>query len=553
MAEAQTQTAKEMAEDDAGDIRAWMDGLAGDAPIRVLILRKRPEEFNGRRVGGSLETVEERIDEEYVSDVWGGGTFQLKVSVPTPQGGWKYFRARTIKIAGDPKMHGQEVLPTGIGSASAAAEQDNLASQAFRTMERTMTSAQERAERLEEEYRSNIHHKGNGFDLQAVAALNEPLMRQLDNAQQLVRDLQQRMVDQATRRPDTDPFRDRLLEKMVDGESQRVETLRTQFESELRQIREHHRHELDQAREAHREDTKSQEKRHDREIEMMRNSYEAQVRSNEVAYGTRTDALKSEVDRLHRELTESRSELAALRAKKDQSLPEKAEELLKVKDALSGLSPDSSSDESDKPWYERLLSVAGNSEAALALIEKITGGGGGGEQPQAVPQMLPPVGVPFQGPDGQVYVRQPDNSVVRVDVAAMQQRRRAAKRRKPQAVAAAPGAAATELGELGGDEEGDEEPLELQQPPPRPPDAKEVSLAIRFMESALSNGTDPAAFAQTARSMIPADILRYIAAVGVDEFLNGVARLEPGSPLTTQNGRNFARAVGKVLLEGVPT
>ncbi|MBT8452997.1 MAG: keratin [Deltaproteobacteria bacterium] len=533
-------TIKQMREEDAGTVRDWIDSMAGEGLVRVSIIRKRPDEFNGKPTGGSLETVEERIDEDYIRDVWGGGTFQLKVMIPKPDGGWQYFRARTIKVAGDPKMHGQEIFPPGFAQQQPAeASSDPLASQAFSAMERNMRLAQERADRVEERSRSN-----GGFDYEALNALNAPLIAQLESAQSLVRDLQQRVMDQASER--TDPFRDRILEKMVDGESARIDALRQQFESEMRQLREHQQAEIKMIREQHRDDMKQQDRRHEREIDMMRNSYEAQVKSNDVAYGTRTDGLKSEVDRLNRELNESRAEAATLRAKKDQTLPEKADELIKVKEALSGLGGDS--DDPDKPWYERLISAAGNSQVALDLVNKVTGGGEQAQQQDEQEQLLPPVGMPFQGPDGNVYVRNPDNSVTPVDMAAQQRRARAAQIRAARKQQQAQG----QMAQPGPDGQmvPDEAQAEGQEPPPRPPDKDEVAIAINFMEGAIRNNTEPAQFAATARNLIPGDILRFIAKVGVDQFLNTVANLEPGSPLTTQTGRNFARAVGKHLLEG---
>jgi hypothetical protein len=84
----------------------------------------------------------------------------------------------------------------------------------------------------------------------------------------------------------------------------------------------------------------------------------------------------------------------------------------------------------------------------------------------------------------------------------------------------------------------------------RPPDAADVRAAVAFMENAVRNNTDAVEFANSARHLVPADVLRFIQRVGIDEFLNHV--VEPGSALTTQRGRNFARMVAKVLLEGVP-
>ena len=59
-------------------------------------------------------------------------------------------------------------------------------------------------------------------------------------------------------------------------------------------------------------------------------------------------------------------------------------------------------------------------------------------------------------------------------------------------------------------------------------------------------------FANSAKSMIPQNIIKYMESVGVDNFLNEVAVLEQGSPLRNQAGRLYMKEVAKFLLEGVP-
>jgi hypothetical protein len=80
----------------------------------------------------------------------------------------------------------------------------------------------------------------------------------------------------------------------------------------------------------------------------------------------------------------------------------------------------------------------------------------------------------------------------------------------------------------------------------------EVATAVTFMEQSIVNGTDPRQFAESARSMVPKQVMAALKAQGVDAFLAQTAQLQDGSPLATQNGRNWARKVARYLVEGGP-
>jgi hypothetical protein len=71
---------------------------------------------------------------------------------------------------------------------------------------------------------------------------------------------------------------------------------------------------------------------------------------------------------------------------------------------------------------------------------------------------------------------------------------------------------------------------------------------VQFLENAMRGGQPPDQVATTARSLIPGEVLGYIQHVGVDGFLDQVARLEPGSTLSYQQGRTYCREVAKFLL-----
>lgn len=536
--ERHSKVVKDMLEDDALDLREWIDGLAGDGSVRITIRRKKPMLGpNGENIVGSLETVDERIDEDYLRDVWGGGTYEIRVFKPNGKGNWEYFKTRTLVIAGEPKMQGRLLVPGGAAPAAPVGGDDPLADRAFGVMERTAQRAQERAERLEE-----VGHRG--LDIGALQAFNAPLLQQLEAAQTMINNLQTQVLAASTRQPPTDPFRDKMLDRMMDGDTARIEALRTQYDTRIEKMQDSFDDRLRRMEEKHADELKAQEKRHERELDMAQRSVDVQTKSSDVSYQTRIDSLKEQIGRLERELTESRSRIGALEQRKDQTITDKADELIKIKEALDGLGGDGDGD--DKKWYEKLIEVVGSSEAAMALVNKI--GGATGAAPGAQQQMLPPVGVPFQGPDGLVYVRNPDNTVAVVDPRALrQQRALAVARKKRRAQAAAGSGAPAAPAESGAEDMLDE--LEDEVEDVRPPSATEMKAAIAFMENAIRSNADPAVFGATARNLIPGEVLGYMQQVGIDDFLNK-ARLDSGSPLTSQVGRNFARKVFKFLTEG---
>lgn len=553
-----TSALRAMREEDDQSLKEWFDGMGGETSLRIQIVRKKPMVArNGDNIAGILETVEDRVDEDYVRDQWGGGTFQLKAYKQNAAGNWAYVRARSITLAGPPKMSG---VPCGdVGGAAAAvvaSPSDEIADRALSAMERATQRAEQRVDRLEQESR-----KGSGTDLAALEAVLRPIREQLAAAQDENRALRERIFDQGNRPPPKDEFRDRVLEKMIDGESARVESLRSQYEARIDRLRDSHEDQVKRLEGRHADDLRRLEAQHNRAVDQAQKSADDRLAAQKLGYDARIDSLKGEISKLERELASAQTRTAQLEARKDQTIGEKAEELVKVREALDGIGGGKDED-ADRAWYEKLIDAAGNSEALLALVNKIggaagaTGAGGGGQQVQ---QQLPPPGVPFRTPDGQVWMVGPDGQprpITPQIQAQLQQRARLAAARKKKRDAAAnpvatptPGdaAAPAETGE-GGDGVVDEALDGIEGDPGRPPDAGEVKIAITFMENAAQNGTDPKQFASSMRSLVPQDIVRFIHRVGVDQFLNSV--VEPGSILTTQRGRNFVRSAFKVLIEG---
>jgi hypothetical protein len=567
---ANTDLVREMHNEDDRDLRSWIDSLAGDSEVRVTITRKRPTiGSRGENIGGVLETVEERIDEEYIRDTWGGGDFQLKIQTHRPNGQWKYFRARSLKLAGPAKMSGKIVSENDASTAtpiSSTPEHDPLAERAFLSMERHAREAQQRADRAEELARDR--RSDGGLDVAALSALQAPMIEQLRSAQETIAGLQRQVIELVARPAPRDEFRDRIMENALAGEGKRVETLREQYEMRIDKLRDNFDDERKRLEDRHQAEIKRLEDRHERELRFREKQEDATNKTADVAHNARLDAAQETIKRLERELTAMTAKNAALEAKKDQTIGEKADELIKVKEALDGLGGDG--DDGDKPWYTQLVDAVGNSEAAVNWINKITGGGGGGEQPQPQQQALPPPGVPYQvAGDANIYVRNAQGQVGIVDAAtATRMQARARKRARRQAqrpadpgVAAAQASEAVAQGEpsnadldaaLAGEPTPEPEPAPVQVKV-RKPSRKEIEQAVQFAEAALRGGDSDekiVGFAATARNLMPGDVLAYIQSVGSETFITEATKSIPGSPLATIRGRGWLRKVVKVLVEG---
>lgn len=496
------------------DIKSWLQSL-GSSEMQVKVRRLSPKTYKGVNTEGNVGTYHEAITEEQIAEEHGGGAYQIVVHNRRANGSMQYVQMRRINIAGVPKLDGlvEESNVTPI----AAGENGGLASQAMGTMQ--MLLKEERAAK---------NNGNNGFDPRMLQMIQAPVMEQVSAMREANAELRRaldekdaRIMTLIDRKPDNS-FQNDMIKNMWGNESSRLESLRAQHESEMRQLRVAHQDELNRVRDQGREDLKDRSRGHEREIDAIKESMRSQIDSNKNAHEVRIDGLKMEITRLTMDLAQAKGEIGELRAKKDKTLTEQAEEIVKVNDAFKALGVGGGGkdedDDSDKPWYERMATrVMENPEAIGQLI--------GGVRQNVAPQQpqLPPPGQPFQGPDGKVYVTRPDGKVQRINPGVPAVRR---------AKAAAAKAAIAEKNEG-----------------PKPPDPAELAIAVEFMESAFGNGTTPEQFAGSVRSMISSDILAYIEKVGIDEILNN-ATLAQGSPLRSQAARNWLRKVAEILLSG---
>lgn len=497
-------------------VAEWLRQLApgGQVKVRVMRVEANPRFVDGRKMTGILGWHNEMISDEMISDLYGGGTFKLMVQTPNDKGQYIIRAHRTIEIVGKPKMPpGSEPddEEEGVKATPAAVEPD-IVRHAMNMQERAAQEERRRAERLEQA----LHERPSGPDMSFVETIVAPMR---DQARELREELREERRLAAAREEKfleaqkrEDPVQSRLLEKMIEGEGARIAAIREQHETELRVLREHAREDVKRVEDRFSALTQSQERAHERELAGLKQSYESQLRNQEMVYSSQTKQLEHQAGLLQADLVATKTELAALRAQKETPLEDQVQRLNALKELLG------SSDEAkeDPAWLQALGAVMG-SDLVKSVGARIASG---------------PADVPATQQQAAAVAEQRRRLAIMARRRALAQRAQSQAQPQPQAAPQAEVAPAT---------------------PPAPKvqvDPKELALAIPFIEQAIRNDTDPAEFAQTVRAMVPGPVISALLVDGVDGLL-GQIQLDAGSPLTSQLGQNFMGKVVKALASHV--
>lgn len=483
-----------------------IEQLGSHGSFRVKVYRIDPEEVinpaTGQRVrvGGHLKDYSEPIDEEMISKRHGGGRFEIKIMQPNPKGGWAFFRQRTIDIAGDPRIDDipRNVAPQApLPTPAQAGESSSMVKEAFGV--------------LKDQLRERDHQQPRGVDPGAQMAM-DMLREQLREANAInirlssqIADMQREVAALRNKPPETDPFRDKMLNTLLEGDSARVLSIKTQHESELRMVKQ-----------GHNDDLKRMEDRHDRQIDTIKHSYEREIAALKATNELQLSAAKgsfevnckifeSQLRQLTSENAELKSEVRELRAKKDKSVVEMAKDFQAVKEAIG----DITGEEEEKSTFDKVMeAVPGAVEIAKSMIpgkaaEAQQVQASAGNQVPARPKIV-------QTPDGQKFLQHPNGQLTAV------------KKKKKQAPPIADGMPTIEQ--------------------------SKVDTVVGYLERAFAGGQDPETLAQSGRTMVPEEIMIAIRDHGVEVFMSKVAKLPSTSPLSSQAGKNWLRKVGAALV-----
>lgn len=485
-----TRAAKEILEEKDQTLKEYLESLSsGENSIRIHLHRLVPRNWKGHNIAGKTDVYEEPIDEETIKEQWGGGQYQLKIQMPSSDGKWKFVAHKNIKIAGDPiirSLVGEEDSPA---NSSPVVSEDAGVAKAALQMVKEMSS----------------RPQGDG----GMSAAISIMQRQLETMQNELRRKEERLAQPSTA--------DKLVEKMIDSESTRIEAIRMQHQSEINAIRERNASDLDRIHAMYQTQINTLIESHKREIAGLAQSNMFQLDMLKNSHQMMDEAHKRENNHLNRELTAAKTELERLRGEKVKTPFEMLNEVTKLKDAFQILTPEAEAGEAQPTSaVERILTgaLAPLIEGIGSRIAEGPGVPGAAPQRQMTEQeqveAALPVNQPVKLPDGRVVVRKEDGSIHQVQ-------------RKKKPTVEVKGGSNVVL------------------------DPKELTIAIRFMENSI--GTDPKVFAASVRNMIPVSVQTALArdSKGVDHFLDEVANLEPGSKLSSQTGRDWVREVVKHL------
>lgn len=477
------------------EVKEWLAALASETPIQVIVSRKEPKTFadpvtgEQKKVDGTLQTYDRMIDEQEIQQRHGGGFYQLMVRTKTEKGRWEYFAARSIDVAGDPRL--DDVPRAARPIPPQAAPRDPTDG---KLGDRMMDLIERQA--LDNKRPAPVQQ---GPSLADIAMMMEPFKQQISSLTQLLASKDAELAK--AREPATDPFRDKMLNTLMDGESARVTALRTQHESEIRQLKEGFGQTEARLRDQFQRDLDRVERAHDREMAAIKEANDGALAMAKQSNDMQKLVLERELKSLESQATKAEVELVALRAKRDPSIKEKIAELNELKELVGG------DEDDDDSTASKIIGAVGN----LPIVAKIAERFAGGEPVKPVDQ-TPQKPRMVRDDSGDVFMRTAKGLVPL--------------KKKPVAITKTDGAQ-VEIPAI---------------------DPATVKQAVDYMEGAFRSGTEPEMFAATVRPLLPAAILGALRTLGPDDFLSQVAKLDGTSPLATQGGRNWVRKVTKVLL-----
>lgn len=495
------------AEDSA--LKDVIDQLGAQGSFKISVSRLEPEMWQDRatgvrvKVGGHLKTYTTAIDEEMISKNHGGGKFHLRFQKMQETGRFHIFCNRTIDIAGDPRT---DDLPRDITAPvsptphaiSSPLESPKLVEKAFEMMQTQIDRASD-----QQRHRPEVPR---GID-PAIMAVISMLEKQMASANAQVEAMRSELAAVRTAKPAEDPFKERMISKLVDDDSARIQSLRAQYDSEIRIMKEEHRGELSRQRDHFERDKQDLRQSHDRELASLRQSHEIQLQAARGAYDTNIKLAESENRRLERDNGELRVELKELRARKEKGLIDQIKEIETLKEAIGV-------DDGDKSTIEKAFeALPGAIEIAKGMMSQSQQAAAPAQQAAAVAQQALQSNKIVKDPEGRRYKLD--------DKGNLRPLRRKSKDELP----------------VKKDAEG------------LPVIAQEVlDQVIGYLERAFQGNQEPEIFAQSSRTMVPPPILEAIRDHGVDVFLSKVAKLPGTSPLSSQLGKNWTRKVGAALV-----
>lgn len=474
--------------------------LGAPGGYRIGLVRIEPKMFQDSKgmqvkVAGHLRTYDEPIDEARIQQEWGGGTFDVKFQRQDNRGSFVHFAARRVEIAGDPRT---DTIPRNV-TPEQPREQPRQPAESATLVTKAFDVLTDRLERAESQPRVADNAANNETTKLMVATLE----KQLDASHAMIAKLQSDIHEIRTQKPAEDPIKERIFTSLIENESARISHLRATHESEIRQLKESHAAEVKRIEDRADRDRSELRQSFERERQTLTHSHEVAMSAFNSSKATEVKILEQQNRTLERDIDVLRKEIIELRSKREKTVPEMAKELQAVKDVL-----DLGGDDEKQSWSDKIGDFVTNPEAIAAIGSIIRPGS---KAPAAPVPQAAAVRPQFakqtvKAPDGKTYQVQPNGQMLPM---------------RPKT-------------------------KEEKGLPQLPPDT--IRTAITYLERAFEGGQDPAVVAQSARTLVPNDIIVAIRDHGIDVFMTKIAKIPVNSSLSSQEARNWVRKFGTALV-----
>ena len=516
---------RQMEEEQHELIRDWMQGL-GEAvgSYEIKLFRVEPKTYQGYKTDGFLKTLSGETTEEQIEDEYGGGYYRLQAMTQNPRNGKpKFFGTKMLSIHGPPKIEFYErQKANGHGG-----EDPTVASEA-------LNMVKEFALRQQQQPRG-------GDELSKVMLQVLALMQEQNSASRKETEAIFHQLIDATKQKD-DPVTTKLFTEVLNKDAGRLDMITASHQSELRFLRESHAQDIKRledkfdrdlsfVRQTHQSALDDVKRSRDNEVGQLQTSHANETKHLERGHKQEVEALKRDLARYEAQIAEMKVELAALRERKDQTLVDKAGEVLGFMGQMKELGF-GGGDEEPKGRIDRIIdAVTENPGAIKQLLPWLNPPEA--ETPKQLAPQLHPAGDPIQAEDGKIYtplqddsgnvfMRGPDGALVQLSPEDAQQLRQHQTTQRAEAAA--------------------------QTSATRGPTDEEIVLGAQYLEGAMQGGTPAENFALSAKALIPTPIIRYLEQHGADGFVQRAVQLNPESTLKSQKGRNYVRQVVDALL-----
>lgn len=322
------------------------------AEYECSISRARPQTFQGRNCHGYIASFTHAVDENFIREHFGGGTYDIKVRGPNPKLGVSktFLDGCRIRISGNPILSDADKdyltedeqglimanprkgppsqrqreaargnrPPWMKGSNGSRYEEKDMVQLTFDRLSDREKEASEEARELREKLLQQTYSSGNG-------GINQQSIRFLQDATDRAIEAEKRAADRQREEFERIRQEEKESKREFEGLIARLGERNTGIPPEMLQtLNESHRSEVNALNESHRAEMRQERDRTDRELATVHDRYKSEIRAIEDKYQGELERTRSDLQsRLDREIESSKRELEKTRDELTRRLDDK--------------------------------------------------------------------------------------------------------------------------------------------------------------------------------------------------------------------------------------